>query len=108
MGSFSLLSLFLSFLSSSETTTFSSSFVLLFAKTFNRGTSTEDGLGLSWAISEYLILMPCYTLFTTHFSEVEREEKKKKKREKRERRERREKEEREKRERRERLNFLSC
>ena len=35
-----------------------------------RGTSSAEGLSLAWAISEYLLSMPCYTLFTTHFREL--------------------------------------
>jgi DNA mismatch repair ATPase MutS len=37
-----------------------------------RGSSTADGLGLAWAICEYLLSVPCFTLFTTHFSELHR------------------------------------
>jgi hypothetical protein len=32
--------------------------------------SVRDGIGLAWAISEFLLAMPCFTLFTTHFKEL--------------------------------------
>ncbi len=38
-----------------------------------RGTSTEDGLSIAWAVSEYLLdQMRCRTLFATHYHELTR------------------------------------
>ena len=40
-----------------------------------RGTSTEDGLSIAWAISEYLLnAIRCKTLFATHYHELTRME----------------------------------
>lgn len=38
-----------------------------------RGTSTEDGLSIAWAVSEYLLdRIKCRTLFATHYHELTR------------------------------------
>ena len=38
-----------------------------------RGTSTEDGLSIAWAVSEYLLnQIRCKTLFATHYHELTR------------------------------------
>lgn len=40
-----------------------------------RGTSTEDGLSIAWAVSEYLLnTIKCKTLFATHYHELTRME----------------------------------
>ncbi|MCR5291042.1 MAG: DNA mismatch repair protein MutS [Treponema sp.] len=40
-----------------------------------RGTSTEDGLSIAWAVSEYLLnTIRCKTLFATHYHELTRME----------------------------------
>ncbi len=40
-----------------------------------RGTSTEDGLSIAWAVSEYLLNnVKCRTLFATHYHELTRME----------------------------------
>jgi DNA mismatch repair protein MutS len=40
-----------------------------------RGTSTEDGLAIAWAVSEYLLdAVKCKTLFATHYHELTRME----------------------------------
>ncbi|MBQ9630734.1 MAG: DNA mismatch repair protein MutS, partial [Treponema sp.] len=40
-----------------------------------RGTSTEDGLAIAWAVSEYLLNeVKCKTLFATHYHELTRME----------------------------------
>ena len=40
-----------------------------------RGTSTEDGLSIAWAVSEYLLnTVKCKTLFATHYHEMTRME----------------------------------
>lgn len=42
-----------------------------------RGTSTEDGLSIAWAVSEYLLEnIKCRTLFATHYHELTRLENK--------------------------------
>lgn len=38
-----------------------------------RGTSTEDGLSIAWAVSEYMLnSLKCKTLFATHYHELSR------------------------------------
>ncbi|QTQ12094.1 DNA mismatch repair protein MutS [Treponema parvum] len=40
-----------------------------------RGTSTEDGLSIAWAVAEYLLdVLKCKTLFATHYHELTRME----------------------------------
>ena len=40
-----------------------------------RGTSTEDGLSIAWAVSEYILnTLQCKTLFATHYHELTRME----------------------------------
>nr|AKI32388.1 DNA mismatch repair protein MSH4 [Watanabea reniformis] len=36
-----------------------------------RATSTADGVGIAWAVSEHLISLACPTLFATHFARLE-------------------------------------
>jgi DNA mismatch repair ATPase MutS len=37
-----------------------------------RGTSSQDGFGVAWAVCEELLRVGCYTLFATHFTELGR------------------------------------
>lgn len=37
-----------------------------------RGTSSQDGFGVAWAVSEELLSVGCYSLFATHFTELAR------------------------------------
>lgn len=36
-----------------------------------RGTGTRDGLAIAWAVCEALLEKPCFTLFSTHYHELQ-------------------------------------